>query len=179
MASLGKPGTAVATSVVVCDFVYVGNQKGVLAVNANCHCWSANLVIASRHVAQNKVTGWRYSVGGDALFEVLSSVFRSKIPQRSRILSSICTTMEFSRSRVKNHRFSITRFLPLPSTPHRSQSPQSSSTIRAHACSGSNSSTTGLLGGTKTGGFCSCSSSQVSHSGRGTLAKTPPGLPRC
>ena len=58
----------------------------------------------------------------------LSSTFRNKMPQRSlslclvrtdcRILSSICGAMEFSRSRVKNHCFSITRFLPLPSCPH-------------------------------------------------------------
>ena len=118
----------------------------------------------------------------------LSSVFRNKIPQRSRslclartdcqILSSIRDTMEFSRLRVKNHRFSISRFLPLPCTPHRSHSPKSSSMIRARACNGSNSSTTGLLGGTETPGFRSCSSSQASHSGWGTLAKTPPRLLR-
>ena len=61
----------VATSVVVCDFVYVGDQQSVLAVDADRHCWLSNLVIARRCVAQHKVTGLCDSVGSDALFEVL------------------------------------------------------------------------------------------------------------
>ena len=62
--------------------------------------------------------------------------------------------MEFSKLCVKNHCFSITRFLSLPSCPHRSQSPQSS-TIRARACNGSNSSTgfKGIVRGHKDAGF--------------------------
>ena len=43
----------------------------MLVIDADRHCWTANLVVARRCVAQNKVTDWRYSVSGDALFEML------------------------------------------------------------------------------------------------------------
>ena len=55
-ASLCEPSQTFATGVVVCDFVYVGDQKGVGGVNADSDGGKANLIIARRCVAQNKIT---------------------------------------------------------------------------------------------------------------------------
>ena len=53
-----------------CDFVYVGDQEGVLAVNSDRHCWPPNLVVVRRRVGKNKISGWRDSIGSDALLEM-------------------------------------------------------------------------------------------------------------
>ena len=42
----------------------------MLFENANSHCWPAQLVVMRRRVGQNKISVGRYSVSGNALFEM-------------------------------------------------------------------------------------------------------------
>lgn len=70
MTSLCEPRIALDTSVVVCDFVDVGDQEGVAIMDADSHSWGAYLVVVCRAVAQREVTVGKNSVCGNTLLEM-------------------------------------------------------------------------------------------------------------
>ena len=65
-----ETSATVAASVIVCDFVDVGDHEGVTVIDANEHDWSSKLVIWRGCMGQYEITSFRDLVGCDAYLEV-------------------------------------------------------------------------------------------------------------